>query len=98
MFSARGRAVVEDMALVAFAAHAMVFRAREHQLEVGFGRHCAGQRAEEAGPAGAAFELAAGGKQRQIATCTVGGHFGVRSCNQANASLQNLTPLTSDPH
>src|SRR5262245_11274917 len=44
-------AVVEDMALVPFAARAVVFRARQDELEVGLGLEAARDEREEAGPA-----------------------------------------------
>jgi hypothetical protein len=54
-FPSRWRAVVKDMATVAGATRAMIFRTRQNQFEIRTGLECAGYRRKEAWPAGAAF-------------------------------------------
>src|SRR4051812_23332066 len=66
----RRRTVVEDVALVAAAAHAVVLGARDEHLVVGLHRDRPGQRRPEARPAGAALELRVRGEQRQFAAGT----------------------------
>src|SRR4051794_12063992 len=63
----RLRAVVEDVALVALAARAMVFGARHDQQEVGLLLEVAGNVVVEARPAGAALELGLRPEERQVA-------------------------------
>ena len=63
----RLRAVVEDVALVAAAARAVVLGARNEHLEVGLGRHARPDGGVEARPAGAALELRLRREQRQVA-------------------------------
>src|SRR3954463_13361091 len=63
----RRRTVVEDVALVAAAAHAVVLGARDKHLVVRLRRDRSGQRRPEARPAGAALELGVRRKQRQVA-------------------------------
>src|SRR5690349_19732859 len=63
----RRRAVVEDVALVAAAARAVVLGARQEHLVVDLERDRARQRFPEARPAGAAFELGRRREQRQLA-------------------------------
>src|SRR5450755_2281727 len=63
----RRRAVVEDVALVAAAAHAVVLGARDDHLDVGLGDDRARQRGVEARPAGAALELGLRGEERKVA-------------------------------
>src|SRR5690554_5105256 len=70
-FAGGGRAVVEDVAVVAAAARAMVFGARPQQLEVALGAESVGQMRVEAGPAGTAVELHVGREQRQVAAGAV---------------------------
>src|SRR5215218_9476337 len=55
--SGRRWAVVEDVALVAAASHAVVFGARDHEPVVALGCHAPGDWFVETRPAGAAFEL-----------------------------------------
>src|SRR5678810_939528 len=66
----RRRAVVEEVALVAAAAHAVVFGARHDHLVVDLEGHRARQRFPEARPAGAALKLGRGREQRQLAAGT----------------------------
>src|SRR5439155_14684289 len=67
---ARGlRAVVEHVPLVALAARAMVFGARQDQPEVGLALDAPGNHREEARPSRAALVLHVGGEERQIAAC-----------------------------
>lgn len=63
----RFRAIIEHVAVVPTAAHAVVFGTRQDQFQIGLGLQMAGQRIEKAGPAGAAVVLESGWKQRQIA-------------------------------
>src|SRR5213078_1039401 len=65
--SGRRRAVVEHVALVAAAARAVVLGARPEELEILFRGDVAGDRIEEARPAGAAVVLLVGVEQRQVA-------------------------------
>ena len=62
--------VVEDMSLMAAAAPAMIFRARNDQPEVLAGHHCVRQGLPETGPTGVAVEFGPRGKQRQLAAGT----------------------------
>src|SRR5450631_1621177 len=65
---ARGlRAVVEHVPLVSLATRAVVFGARQDQLEVGLGLEASRDEREEARPARAALELRVGGEQREVA-------------------------------
>src|SRR3569833_3842539 len=61
------RPVLEDVAMLAAAACAVVFGARRRQFQVGLGFHMAGRRIVEAGPAGAAVVFEPGGEERQSA-------------------------------
>src|SRR5207249_5517142 len=61
------RAVVEDMPLVPSASGAMVFGARQEELEVALRLHPSFQRLEEARPAGAAVELRLRAEEREAA-------------------------------
>ena len=63
----RLRTVVEEMALVAAAADAVVLGARIDQLEVALGAERAGNQREKARPAGAALVLHRRGEERQAA-------------------------------
>lgn len=65
--SGRRRAVAEDMSMMAGAADAMVFGARQDQEVIRFGAEDAGDRGKKARPASAAVVFHLGGKQRQIA-------------------------------
>src|SRR4051812_6962938 len=60
-------AVVEDVALVALAARAVVFGARQDQQEVRLLLEAARDVVEEARPAGAALELGVRLEERQVA-------------------------------
>src|SRR5437879_5675071 len=60
-------AVIEDVAVVAAAAAAVVLGARHPDLDIGRGAQPAGDRGEEAWPAGAAVKLHRRGEQRQAA-------------------------------
>src|SRR5438477_2228591 len=65
---ARGlRAVVEHVPLVALAARAMVFGARQDEAEVGLALDAPGNHREEARPSRAALVLHLGGEERQVA-------------------------------
>src|SRR5690606_5375688 len=70
------RPVVEHVALVPATARAVVFGAREDELEVGGRTHRIGQRLPETGPAGAAVVLVGGTEQRLVAGGT---HEGARA-------------------
>src|SRR5215208_33116 len=63
----RRRAVVEDVALMPLAARAVVFGARQDQLQVGLRADRTGDRGIEARPAGAALVLGLRSEQRQVA-------------------------------
>src|SRR5260221_4433129 len=60
-------AVVEDVAVMPAAAHAVVFGALHEELAVGRGPEYAGYRSEKAGPSGAAVEFHRRGEKREAA-------------------------------
>ena len=62
--------VVEDMSLMAAAAPAMVFRARNDQPEILACHHCVRQGLPEAGPPRVTVEFGCGAKERQLAAGT----------------------------
>src|ERR1700722_7583024 len=62
------RAVFKNMSLVAAAAGAVIFGARDNQLIIRFGFHMSGDRIVKARPAGAAVEFIFRWKERQRAT------------------------------
>src|SRR3990167_8090296 len=66
--SGRFRAVVENMALMATATGAMIFRARPDQFEIGFGQQRARKVIIKTGPTGPAVILGRTIEQWQI-TC-----------------------------
>src|SRR4051794_1449053 len=68
--SGRRRPVIEHVAVVAAAAGAVVFGAREDELEVGLVAEGARDGREKTRPAGAAVELHRGTEQRQGAART----------------------------
>ena len=81
----RRRAVVEDVALVAVAADAVVLDARDHHLHVGLGADGAGQRGIEARPAGAALELGLRAEERQVAAGAVKAALALLGVERARA-------------
>src|ERR1700682_5562662 len=63
------RPVVKNMSLMSAAARAVIFRPRQYELEVLFGREMTWNAGKKARPAGAAFEFHLRGEQRQRTTC-----------------------------
>src|SRR5436309_9675254 len=61
--------IVEDVAVMPAAAHAVVFGALHEELAVGRGPEYAGYRGEKTRPSGAAVEFHRRGEERQAATC-----------------------------
>src|SRR5262245_41116253 len=66
-FTAGLRTILEDVSLMAPAARAVVFGARQHELEVALRAHVSFDRLREARPTGAAFELVIAREEREKA-------------------------------
>ena len=64
------RAIIEDMAVVAAAADAVIFGAGQNELVISSGAEYPRDRRKETRPTGAALIFHLGGKRRQIASDT----------------------------